>query len=146
MNTNKLSKNNSPFRLLIDTWLPTFFWIIVVCYLSLADSGLPNIKFRFILESDKIAHIGIYSVLTLLFIRSLVKAMLVKSIGNKLLISSLLAISFSIVMEVLQKTLTKTRQFDLHDIYANFTGVIIGVIIFILFKRFFLRSKSDFNA
>ena len=146
MNTKKLSKNNFRLRSFLKSWLPTFFWILLVCYLSLADSGLPEIKFRFILESDKIAHIGIYFVLTVLLTRSWSNVFSTKGLRFLLIFSSVQVISFSIILEVLQKLITTTRQFDLKDIYANITGVIVGVIIFILFKRFFLRSKSDFNA
>ena len=45
------------------------------------------------------------------------------------LLASLQAISFGIVMEILQKLLTHTRHFDKQDIYANIGGAIVGAII-----------------
>lgn len=146
MNTKKQSKTNFQVRSFLNSWLPTFTWIIVVCYLSLAESGLPNIKFRFILESDKFAHIGIYSVLTLLLIRSWAKAFKTKPRGFLLLSASLQAISFSIIMEVLQKLLTNTRHFDLKDIYANIGGTIVGAIIYMLYYRITSKHSSDQRA
>lgn len=146
MNTKRQSKTNFQVRSFLNSWLPTFSWIIVVCYLSLADSGLPNIRFHFILESDKIAHIGIYFVLTLLLIRSWSNLFSKKAHGYLLISASLQAISFSIIMEVLQNLLTKTRHFDLKDIYANIGGTILGAIIYVLYHRFFSRNTSDYKA
>lgn len=142
MNTNKPSKNNSPFRSFVVFWLPTFSWVILICYLSLADSDLPEIKFRFILESDKIAHLGFYSVLTFLLVRSWLNIFSAKSLVYILILSSVQAISFSIIMEVLQKLITTTRQFDLTDIYANIAGTVIGAFSYLLIFKLFSKASS----
>jgi len=146
MNIKRLSKINFWSRSFLKSWLPTFLWIIVVCYLSLADSGLPEVKFRFILESDKIAHIVIYSVLNLLLLRSWAKVISIKNPGYLVILASLQAISFSIIMEVLQELLTNTRHFDMKDIYANIGGTIVGAIIYIMYHKIFPRSSSDNRA
>ena len=143
MNTKKLSKNNFRLRSFLKSWLPTFFWILLVCYLSLADSGLPEIKFRFILESDKIAHIGIYFVLTVLLTRSWSNVILKKGLKYLLILSAFQVICFGIIMEVLQKLITTTRQFDVRDIYANIAGTVIGAIFYLLFHKFFSQTSSD---
>jgi glycopeptide antibiotics resistance protein len=56
------------------------------------------------------------------------------------------AVSFSIIMEVLQKLLTNSRHFDIFDIYANIGGTIIGAVLFMLFQKFFPRSLSEMRA
>lgn len=142
MNTRKQSKINQHFFSFIKSWLPTFSWIFLICYSSLTDSGLPEIKFCFILESDKIAHIGIYSVLTILLVRSWVHVFGPKALIYLLILSSIQVISFSIIMEFLQKLLTKTRHFDLKDIIANISGTVVGVILSWLFYKFLYRSSS----
>jgi hypothetical protein len=146
MNINKLSKNKFQVRYFLKIWLPTVFWTIVVCYLSLVDSGLPNIKFRFILESDKIAHIGIYLVFNLLLLRSWKNAFSSHSLGNLITFVSLQVVIFSVLMELLQKLLTKHRHFDFKDIYANIAGVTIAVIVFLLFNKYFSKKASDKKA
>jgi glycopeptide antibiotics resistance protein len=146
MNTKRQSKTKFQVRSFLNSWLPTFTWIIVVFYLSLADSGLPEIKFRFILESDKIAHLVIYSVLNFLLLRSWSSVFSAITTNFLLIFASLQAISFSIIMEVLQKYLTSTRQFDMKDIYANIGGTIAGAVIYLLYHRFFSRNTSDNKA
>ena len=143
MNTKRQSKTRSQVRSFSNSWLPTFLWIIVVFYLSLTDSGLPDIKFRLILESDKIAHIIIYTVLTYLLMRSWKLVYQPISKFFLFLIATIQAISFSIVMEMLQKVLTKTRHFDKHDIYANIAGTIVGALIYLLFKKTTSGSPSE---
>jgi hypothetical protein len=143
MNTKRQSKTRSQVRSFSYSWLPTFLWIIVVFYLSLTDSGLPDIKFRLILESDKIAHIIIYSVLTYLLMRSWKMVYPPIGRGYLFLIATVQAISFSIVMEVLQKVLTKTRHFDKQDIYANIAGTIVGALIYLLFQKIISRSSAE---
>ena len=146
MNTNKPSKNKFRVSSFIKFWLPTFFWTVVVCYLSLTDSGLPGIKFRFILESDKYAHIAIYFVLTLLLIRSWANAFLTIKINYLLFFASVQSISYGILMEVLQKLLTHSRHFDLKDIYANIFGSIAAVTTYMVYRRFFSKEKSDIKS
>ena len=143
MNTKRQSKTNLQVGSFFDSWLPTFLWIIVVCYLSLTDSGLPKIKFRFILEADKIAHIVIYMVLTYLLMRSWAKMLSTINPGYIFLLATTQSISFSIIMEVLQKLLTNTRHFDLKDIYANIGGTIVGAILYLLFHRYISRSSTN---
>ena len=146
MNTKRQSKTNFQVRPFLNSWLPTFTWIFVVCYLSLTDSGLPEIKFRFILESDKIAHLVFFSVLNFLLLRSWSRVFSAITSYFLLIFASLQAICFSIIMEVLQKYLTNTRQFDMKDIYANIGGAIAGAAIYLLYQRFFSRNISDKRA
>lgn len=143
MNTKKQSKTNSRIRSFFYSWLPTFLWLIVVCYLSLADSGLPKIRFRLFLESDKIAHLAIYFVLTYLLMRSWELLFIKIGVVYLFLLASFQSISFSIIMEVLQKLVTKTRHFDRHDIYANIAGTIIGALFYLLIQKIVLKGSSD---
>lgn len=144
MNTKKQSKTNFPSRSFVVFWLPTFIWAVVICYLSLNDSDLSEIKFRFILESDKIAHLLMYFVLTVLLIRSWVGIFSSKALLYMLIISSVQVISFSILLEGLQKLLTSTRQFSFDDIFANIAGTVFGAIIMLIFYNY-LSPKSSQN-
>ncbi|MFO7673469.1 MAG: VanZ family protein [Lutibacter sp.] len=79
--------------------------------------------------SDKILHVVGYSLLTL----SWLMAYSVKSSPFKstMLIASAVFI-YGIIIEILQGTLTDYRQADLYDVYANFGGIVAGIVFFIL--------------
>jgi glycopeptide antibiotics resistance protein len=109
----------------------------------LADSGLPEIKFSFFVESDKIAHAGIYFIFVFLLTRSWVHHFANKAVLFLIISSFMQTISFGIVMEVLQKLLTQSREFDMNDIYANTGGTVAGLFFYYLMYRFGFQATSD---
>jgi glycopeptide antibiotics resistance protein len=83
-------------------------------------------------------------VLTVLLIRSWVGVFSSKALLYMLFISSVQVISFSILLEGLQKLLTSTRQFSFDDIFANIAGTVFGAIIMLIFYNY-LSPKSSQN-
>ena len=85
-------------------------------------------------SSDKVIHFCFYFVLTLL---------LLKSIKNKFkykyLIVIYIAVSYGIVIEVLQSSFTLTRKADLYDVIANTIGVICAVLL----NKYIFKSISS---
>lgn len=79
--------------------------------------------------SDKILHAVGYFMLTI----SWLLAYGVKSLPFKstMLIASAVFI-YGIIIEILQGAITDYRQADLYDVYANFAGIVVGIVFFIL--------------
>lgn len=111
--------------------LLTALWVVFITILSLMsfnNNTLISIK-----NSDKVVHFFFYFVLTLL---------LLKSFNDKLkykyLIIIIIAISYGIVIEILQNEFTLTRKADFYDVIANTTGIISAVLLNkYLFKSIF---------
>ncbi|WP_158408960.1 VanZ family protein [Formosa agariphila] len=79
-------------------------------------------------NSDKVFHFLAYCLLCLSWY-------LVFKYGYKwpqtksLLVTGTVSISFGVLIEYLQGTLTETRQFDVLDIFANSAGVILTLLV-----------------
>lgn len=107
---------------------------LVILYLSLANSStFDNVPVFNIPYMDKIVHFGMYFALMSAIIfenrRSVMK-------NEKLLIASVVSLSYGILMEFLQAYLTSTRSGNFYDALADLAGVVISVIIWM-----FIRSR-----
>lgn len=81
---------------------------------------------------DKIYHFGAYIVMTLLwynFFRLF-------AFKWKIIASATIAITYGIIVEVLQGTFTTYRTEDIRDVFANSFGVLIAVIIILIIQKF----------
>lgn len=112
--------------------LLTALWVVFITILSLVSfntNTLISVK-----NSDKVVHFFFYFVLTLL---------LLKSFNDKLkykyLIIIILAISYGIVIEILQNEFTLTRKADFYDVIANTTGIITVVVL----NKYLFKSISS---
>ncbi len=113
---------------------------LLVCYLSLSDiSSLPKLKVQY---EDKLYHLVAYFLLNTVWLLAMIPYSS-RSLKHYILIS-LGIIGFGIVIEVLQDIMTDYRTFDVYDIIANSSGVIISYFTFQLFKkRFFENINSN---
>jgi len=106
---------------------------IAIMVLSLGDPGeTGRTVFRFFNNADKFVHAAMYFVLTFVLIYQYRRE------ASKIWVLILLAtlsFSYSVLMEILQMTVTTNRRFEGYDILANLSGVILGVIFFLLVKR-----------
>jgi len=100
----------------------SILWSIIIIFLLLLPSNkLPetNIHFKYY---DKIAHLGIFAILSILnFIEIKNKKKYYKIV--------ILVFLFATITEILQLTLTKDRNFDILDIIADITGYYITYIV-----------------
>src|SRR5690606_31008191 len=101
--------------------------LATVCLMEL--KGLPDTGISF---ADKIFHALSYAVLTFLWYNTLVFQFKM-SATKALIYASILAIIFGIIIEVLQGTVTRTRQSDVFDVIANSLGVLF--LVFVLFVK-----------
>ncbi|MFO7940158.1 MAG: VanZ family protein [Bacteroidales bacterium] len=106
---------------------------IIIAYGSLASGeDLPNSSFLSIPYSDKVIHALMYAGLSIVLLAANNRL----AIKRNYLYTLFIATSYGAGMELLQMTLTETRQAEFLDIMANTLGVLVGILIFkILLKK-----------
>lgn len=104
----------------------------IIAFLSLKKLKGGTIQ---VVHLDKVSHTIAYCFLALSWFLFLLKA---KLTSKKKLIT-ILCISYGIVIEVLQGTVTTYRTFDLLDVLANTVGIFLGMLIF---NQLFEKNQS----
>ena len=89
--------------------------------------------------SDKVFHFSAYGLLALLCVYTFLYKYKLKT-NHALFFGALLAISFGIIIEVLQGQITNTRVTDQNDILANTFGVLLTIIILGIKNRFDVKK------
>ena len=108
--------------------LSTLLYALLIIYSSLSNlNNSTQFKFE---HMDKVIHYMIYSIFSLLVYNTAKAYNLKKS----LIITVVLTISFGVIIELCQSTLTTYRNFELLDIFANIMGTLTIAI--------FLNSKK----
>ncbi len=108
---------------------------LAVLVLSIMPSNdLPEVEFHFF---DKIAHIGMYTVLSSLIYGYAVRKYTTPSF-KLAVICFLLASGYGLLMEILQHCFFESRSFEFYDIISNIIGSLIGVVFV---NKFFNLKK-----
>jgi VanZ family protein len=114
---------------------------IAIMVLSLSDPGeTGRTVFRVFNNADKLVHTAMYFMLTFVLIYQYRRE---ASKNWVLILLATLAFSYSVLMEILQMTVTTNRKFEWYDILANFAGVILGVMLFLMLRRLMPARFSD---
>lgn len=103
---------------------------IIIAILSLIKVGKQPINFTYL---DKIEHALAYFVLTFLWLLAFFRKEKIRTLVV------VLCISYGILMEILQSTVTNYRTFDYLDMLANAFGVIMALLVF----RFIEKKQSN---
>jgi VanZ family protein len=101
----------------------TLLYIIVLTilsFVSLGSSSVMDINY-----GDKVFHFGAHAVFVILTYCTFYKCKYKKA----LVFAGLSSLIYGIIIEVLQGTLTMNREFDIFDIIANCSGMLITVVI-----------------
>ncbi|RUA15144.1 MAG: hypothetical protein DSY83_08095 [Flavobacteriia bacterium] len=116
-------------------------WVLFITMLSLfsfsdmdLDEGNLNVPY-----ADKIVHFTFYlvfSILGCLLVRERTKGLWSMGKATRVIVVS--AISYGIVIEVLQYTLTEDRMAEFGDVVANTLGAFVGIG---LIRRFFSKES-----
>ena len=119
-----------PFK---TNYLPAILWLIVILLLS----SYPGNKITTpSLHLDKIVHVLIYAILTILLLKASYKQYTIINMRLKVNIFVILfGILYGGVMELLQHYVCIKRSGNLYDFTANGIGVIIGVLMFPLIVK-----------
>jgi len=114
---------------------------IAIMVLSLGDPGeTGQTVFRFLNNADKLVHAAMYFVLTFVLIYQYRR----EAVNDLVLILlATLSFSYSVLMEILQMSVTTYRSFEGYDIIANLAGVILGLLLFLLVRRLMPEKFRD---
>lgn len=113
---------------MIKSYLLFAIWLLIICYLSFVPlTNWPKSNLFDKLYFDKVVHIGMYAILSLLLLRGIHKQQINQA---PRLGSMIIAIAFCIIVgcgiEALQPVLTRFRKFELLDMVANTIGSVSG--------------------
>lgn len=108
--------------------------LITVCLIKL--NNIPDIGVSF---GDKIFHFLAYGLLTFLWFYTFIYAFRFKK-KKAILSASILSVIFGIIIEVLQGSVTVSRQFDVYDVIANTMGVLLISLVLTFVKKIHIKS------
>jgi len=115
---------------------------LLLLFLSLTNAEtFRKVQINSFPNFDKVVHFGMYFVLmTVIIIEHR------KNLNNplNLFLLALIPLSYGILMEILQLTLTSTRSGDFYDALADAAGVLASVLLWLIIKFFSgntIRSK-----
>ena len=107
-----------------------YLWVglgLLLVGLIAATSLMPASKVPELYANDKVFHFFAYFVVCCWFV-GLIKSRFYILLGT-------LLFSFSFVIEILQKYMTRFRQFEWYDLLANGLGILSAVILGFLFLK-----------
>lgn len=112
-------------------------WCILITVASLSSGDNFNKVQIDIPGLDKLVHLVMYSVLSFLLLWALSKTRNHRDKFIHILVVMSVSGLYGILIEILQREMTFTRNFDVYDIIANIIGVLLGCVIYVLrFKQF----------
>ena len=110
--------------------LLAIIWTVLITVASLvSSSAIPKVN---LLWNDKIVHFLFYFFFVVFWSFALHKNFYLKKYSFIIVV---FAIFYGIIIEVLQSVLTKTREADLFDAFANSLGAIVGFVGFLIVKN-----------
>jgi VanZ family protein len=112
------------------SFLPAIIWfIITTILLTLPGSSLPKNDWLDKIWADKWIHIGLFSIMVLLWCWSMLR---IQTIGKRLktifIQIGIVGLAYGVSMEFVQKYFIPFRSFDVGDIVADAVGCIVGVV------------------
>ena len=106
-------------------------WLFLMCILFvIPGSALPEQSWFIDIQLDKWIHIGLFSVLIFLWCSSFQLGL-----PGTAWIIIILAITYGLLVEFVQKTWIPNRSFDLYDVIADGIGSIIGLVVWLRVNR-----------
>ena len=107
----------------------SLIWAIFILVLSVVRFNTSDsVKELLIPHSDKLVHIFLYTVFSLV--------LLVENRKNKgMFLRLVFALFYGILMELFQQYFTAYRSMEVLDILANFIGLIFGLLLFKILNK-----------
>ncbi|WP_379812223.1 VanZ family protein [Flavobacterium chuncheonense] len=101
-------------------FLIAIIWTLSITALSLIslEGRTPSLAFK---NTDKVVHALFYFFFTFFWSRACK--------NKKVILIMLLAVLYGIVIEVLQTTITATREADFYDVLANSLGAFLAMLV-----------------
>ncbi len=120
--------------------IAVFFLFAGIILWGSLDAHPPVPQWSF-LAWDKAQHTLAYGVLTLLAGGAL--AVFVRSMAATWILAFLLSLSYGIILEYLQKYMTRTRSFEINDMVADGLGSLCCAIAGFAWYRFIVRDRKE---
>lgn len=114
-----------------------FFWLALIWTFVITVASLVSVNSFSKIKSvgnDKIVHFLFYFFFVIFW--GLAKKQNHSNRKYNLLIF-IFAMSYGLIIEVLQATLTNTRQADFYDFLANTMGAFVGLVVLLFYKNKF---------
>jgi VanZ family protein len=109
-------------------FLPAILWVIIsTILLTLPGSAFPTKNWLAKIWFDKWVHIGLFTILVILFCRAVNKSKKRRNLSRDYMIVTIAAILYGITMEFVQKYWIINRSFDGGDIIADIAGSFAGL-------------------
>ena len=123
-------------KIILFRFRKPLIWLALICYgLFLPARDLPVKPFLFIPYLDKMVHFGLFFVFAILLYRPF------KLLNLKYLLwAPLTALAFGALLESVQRTVSATRDTDIHDFIANALGIVASILVY-----YFLISEKKWE-
>ena len=119
-------------------YVPISFFILTIILLVIPGSQFPKAKLFQIAGLDKVIHIGMFFLLTLLFSHPFKHASTTNTKKKIYFLQiAALALFYGIIMEFVQKYFVPNRSFEIADILVDGIGAAIG---YVASRRYFLHT------
>lgn len=114
---------------ILKFWKPIILALIIFYGSLTSGSNLNKVTIFQINNIDKFIHFSFYFLLSVSFQTSLFRNILINK-KEQILITSVIVISYGLIMEVFQFYFTSDRSAEIFDALANTLGCISGILIF----------------
>ncbi|MDG1261763.1 MAG: VanZ family protein [Flavobacteriales bacterium] len=110
----------------------SILWAIIIACLYLAPGeDLPNMDMWDFLQFDKIGHMAVFGLFTLLLKVALKRQTSFPRINMRTSLWTLMvAVPYGGILEFIQGTVMPNRHSDIFDFGANVVGCIVGIVIY----------------
>ena len=115
-------------------WKPIVIALVIFYGSVTSGSNLNKVNIFQINNIDKFIHFSFYFLLSVSFRSSLLRNILINK-KEQILITSVIVISYGLIMEVFQFYFTSDRSAEIFDALANTLGCILGILIFPFLKK-----------
>ena len=110
-------------------FIPGLLWLIVsTVLLTLPGSNLPKAQWLDTIYFDKWVHIGMFTLMVVLWNWGFMKTGKTTSLKRIFVITAIMAVLYGILMEFVQKYFVPGRSCDIKDMLADAAGSGVGLV------------------
>jgi VanZ like family len=135
--------NTTPMRFVpikIESWWPAMVWLILsTIAFCLPGKALPDQDWFALIQLDKWIHIGLFSVMIVLWCLPFLVRRSAEQVGNLFIYISIGWFGYGVAMELIQHYFISNRSFDSGDIAADALGCLLGFLFVKKQQQLFTR-------
>jgi len=119
----------------------TILWAIFIAFATLTPGeSMPEVDFWDFANADKLAHFGVFAILSFLMVKGFSKqALFLRLKSNAMILTLLTTVLYGGLIEYAQSFIPG-RSIEFNDMLANGLGSMLGVITY-----FFLKKNKFFS-